>query len=67
MLSAAITYQIIQQQDPQSIDKVRIALEKHPWYVDQWRARLQDVPVTDRDLMLFMQAASWTDDIRTQE
>jgi len=58
MLSATIAYQILQQEDPQSIDKVKAVLEKHPWYANQWQARLQDVPVADRDLVLFMQAAS---------
>jgi hypothetical protein len=67
MLSAAIAYQILQQQDPQSIDKVKAALEKHPWYANQWQARLQDVPAADREVMLFMQAARWADDIRTQD
>jgi hypothetical protein len=47
MLSAAIAYQILQQENPQTIEKVRALLEKHPWYVNQWQARLQDVPVAD--------------------
>src|SRR4029453_4912692 len=67
MLSAAIAYQILQQENPQSIDKVKALLEKHPWYANQWQARLQDVPVADRGLVLFMQAARWADDIRTQD
>ena len=32
-------------------------LTKHPWYASQWQARLQDVPVADHSLVLFMQAA----------
>ena len=67
MLSAAIAYQILQQENPQSIDKVKAILEKHPWYANQWQARFQDVPGADRDLVLFMQAARWADDIRTQD
>ena len=62
MLSAAIAYQILQQENPQSIDKVKALLEKHPWYGNQWQARLQDVPVADHSLVLFMQAAKWADD-----
>ena len=42
-------------------------MEKHPWYANQWQARLQDVPVSERDLVLFMQAARWADDIRSQD
>jgi S1/P1 Nuclease len=42
-------------------------LEKHPWYSNQWQARLQDVPGTDRDMVLSMQAARWADDIRLRD
>jgi hypothetical protein len=42
-------------------------LEKHPWYTNQWQARLQDVPVVDHGLVLFMQAARWADDIRIRD
>jgi len=52
MLSAAIAYQVLRQQDPQSIDKVKAVLEKHPWYANQWQTRLQDVPAAERDLLL---------------
>jgi hypothetical protein len=42
-------------------------LEKHPWYTNQWQARLQDVCVADHGLVLFMQAARWADDIRSND
>ena len=64
MLSGAVAYQILRQENPPTIDKVKVVLEKHSWYANQWQARLQDVPVADRDLVLFMQAARWPDDIR---
>src|SRR5215510_1538818 len=67
MLSGAIAYHVLQQENPQIIEKVKTVLEKHPWYANQWQARLQDVPVADRDLMLFMQAAKWADDIRSND
>ena len=67
MLSAAIAYQVFQQENPPSIQKVKAVLEKHPLYANQWQARLQDVSVADRDLALFMQASRWADDIRTQD
>ena len=54
MLSAAITYQVLLQENPQSIEKVKAVLEKHPWYANQWQARVQDVPVAERDQVLFM-------------
>src|SRR5262249_52008016 len=45
ILSGIIAYQVLQQENPQAIDKVKAVLEKHPWYANQWQARLQDVPV----------------------
>jgi len=56
MLSGAIAYQMLQQESPQTIDKVKALL-----------ARLQDVPVADHGLVLFMQAAKWADDIRSND
>jgi hypothetical protein len=53
MLSAIIAYQVLSQENPRTIEKVIAVL----WYANQWHARLQDVPITDRDLLLFMQAA----------
>ena len=67
ILSGIIAYQVLQQENPQIIDKVKAVLEKHPWYANQWQARLQDVPVADHGLVLFMQAARWADDIRTND
>jgi hypothetical protein len=64
MLSGAIAYQILSQENPKTIDRIKAVLEKHPWYANQWQARLQDVPVTDQALALFMQAARWPDDVR---
>jgi hypothetical protein len=59
MLSAAIGYQVLQQKNLQTIDKVKAALEKHPCYASQCQARFEDVPVADHRLVLFMQAARW--------
>jgi S1/P1 Nuclease len=67
MLSAVIAYQVLRQENPQTIEKVKAVLEKHPWYANQWQARLEDVPVADRNLVLFMQASRWADDIRTRD
>ena len=64
MLSGAITYQVLQQENPPTVEKVKAVLQEHPWYANQWQARLQDVPVADHSLVLFMQAARWADDIR---
>ena len=53
MLSGTIAYQVLRQESPQAIEKVKALLQKHPWYANQWQARLQDVPVSERDLVLF--------------
>ena len=53
MFSAAITYQVLRQENPQTIDKVKAVLEKHPWYANQWQARVEDSPVADHGLVLF--------------
>jgi hypothetical protein len=53
MLSAAIAYEVLQQESRQTIEKVKALLEKHPWYANQWQARLQDIPVTDRDMAVY--------------
>jgi hypothetical protein len=50
MLSGTIAYQILLQENPQTIDKVKAVWEKHPWYANQWQARLQNAAVADRDI-----------------
>jgi S1/P1 nuclease len=67
MISGAIAYQALLQQNPKTIDKVKAVLQQHPWYANQWQARLQDVPVADHSPVLFIQAARWADDIRTRD
>src|SRR5262249_152951 len=67
MLSGIIAYQVLQQENPHAIERVKAVLEKHPWYPNQWQARLQDVSVADHSLVLFMQAARWADDIRSND
>jgi S1/P1 Nuclease len=67
MLSGIIAHQVLQHENPQIIDRVKAVLEKHPWYANQWQARLQDVPFADHGLVLFMQAARWADDIRSRD
>jgi hypothetical protein len=35
MFSGIIAYQVLQQENPQTIDKVKAVLEKHPSYANQ--------------------------------
>jgi hypothetical protein len=67
MLSGAIAYQILQQENPATNDKVKAVLEKHPWYGNQWQSMLQDVLAGDRGPVLFMQAAMWPDELRSSD
>jgi len=67
MLSGAIAYQILQRENPSAIVKVRFILEKNPWYETRWKAQLEKLPEAQRNEMLFMLAARWADDIRTQD
>jgi hypothetical protein len=66
MLSGIVAYQILQQENPATIEKVRAVLERHPWYVNQWQTRFQDIPISDREMVVFMQTARWAD-IRSQD
>jgi len=36
VLSGIIAYQALQQENPQTIEKVKTVLEQHPWYSKQW-------------------------------
>ena len=67
MLSGAIAYQILQRENPSTIIIVRSVLEKNRWYETRWKAQLEKLPEPERDEMLFMLAARWADDIRTQD
>jgi hypothetical protein len=63
-VSGIIAYQVLHQENLLTLAKVTAAMEKHPWCANQWQARLQDVPIADHGLVLFMQATRWADDIR---
>src|SRR5262245_13099896 len=67
MLSGIIAFDVLQQENAPIIDKVKPVLEKHPWYVNQWQTRLQDLPFADHGLVVFMQTARWADDIRSND
>jgi len=65
MLSGAIAYEILREESPTTNQAVRSVLEKNPWYQTRWKAQLEKLPDTEHDVMLFMLAARWADDIRT--
>ena len=42
-------------------------LEKNPWYASRWKIQLDKLPEAQREEMLFMLAARWADNVRTQD
>src|SRR5262245_9215564 len=64
MVSGAIANAVLKQECPEVHAKVVQLLKAHPQFADHWSKRLEDSPDGDRDLMLFMLAARWPDDIR---
>src|SRR5438552_8720928 len=64
MVSGAIAHAVLKQDSPEVYAKVVQLLKAHPQYAEHWSKRLEDAPDGDRDLMLFMLAARWPDDIR---
>ena len=66
-LSAAIAHQILQQENPATIDKVKAVLAVQPWHSTRWQYSLASFTGVDTDVMLFMVAARWPDDIRTND
>ena len=42
-------------------------LEKNPWYASRWKIQLDKLPEAEREEMLFMLAARWADNVRTQD
>ena len=67
MLSGAIAYQILQRENPATITGVLSVLEKNPWYASRWKIQLDKLPEAQREEMLFMLAARWADNVRTQD
>lgn len=67
MLHGALTYQILRQQNPSTMETVAANLENHPWYEKHWRPQLEKRPAAERNEMLFMLAARWARDLRAED
>lgn len=63
MVTGAIAYQVLKQDDEKTIAKVVALLKKHPDF-PRWDKMAQKLNEDERDLFLFMQAARWADDAR---
>src|SRR5688500_17942995 len=66
MITGTIAHKILQQESPAKVIAVRAILEKHPWYADRWRDDIVRQPEAQQTEILFMLAARWADDSRTQ-
>jgi hypothetical protein len=64
MVSGAIAFDLLKQDDPQALARVLNTLREHPQYADPFVTKLVSRPPEDRDLFLFMLAARWPDDVR---
>jgi hypothetical protein len=64
MCVAAIAYTDLKAHNPTQIPKIVSILKKHPDYAAKWKAHV-DAAGPDKDLVLFMLAARWPDDIKS--
>jgi hypothetical protein len=64
MLTGAIAYDTLKNQNPKALAAVVAILKQHPLYDKMWAKKLDKVAPDDRDQALFMLAARWPDDIR---
>jgi hypothetical protein len=61
----AVAYVAYQQLTPEKKLRVAKLLKKNPYYNKQWKALIPNgTPADQRDLMLFMIAATWPDEIK---
>jgi hypothetical protein len=66
MVSGYITYTVLESESPEVLREIVRILKKHPEY-HNWKGRLEELPLDDRDSYLLMLAARWPDDIRSKK
>lgn len=66
MTVAAIAYKHLKQNSPGTIAKWIAILKTHPEFDTRWKKRYDSLPANDREIFLFMAAARWPDDIRSE-
>lgn len=64
MLTGAIAYDVLKQDDPAALQKILTLLRANPLYNRMWKSRIEAVAADEQDVYLFMLAARWADDIR---
>jgi hypothetical protein len=67
MITGAIAYQTLQRESPSRIITVALMLQRHPWYAERWRRKLDKIHGPERMELLFMLAARWADDVRKRD
>jgi hypothetical protein len=64
MVSGAIAYYELRASDPAALQRVLRMLAVHPEYQTRWLPLIRRQGMADHDVMLFMYAARWADDVR---
>ena len=64
MVTGAIAYEVLKQDDPAALAKALELIRANPLYERRWKRSAADLDADDRDIYLFMMAARWADDIR---
>jgi hypothetical protein len=64
MVSGAIAYKALLERDPVAVQRVIALLRAHPAYRTRWLPLIASHGMADHDIMLFMYAARWADDVR---
>ena len=64
MVSGAIAYHELRATDPAALQRVVALLRAHPAYLARWLPMIVERGMADHDIMLFMYAARWPDDLR---
>jgi hypothetical protein len=66
MVSGAIAYGELRARNPAALDRVIALLRVHPAYQTRWLPMITARGMADHDIMLFMFAARWADDVRDE-
>lgn len=65
MITGTVAHRLMQS-DPNSLSRAETLLRSHPWYEARWRYDVAKAPESQQGEILFMHAARWADDIRTE-
>jgi hypothetical protein len=70
MVTGAVAYRTLKASDPAALREVIRILKEHPFYEERWKAAIEAIESDESDedkegLYLFMNAARWPDDIRS--